>query len=138
MDVKTNKLIENARSMIGAKWVHQGRSEKEVDCAGLIAVAAKKAGFNIVDDLRYGRFPDQNYLLEVLKKNGLKIIPKSKAEPGDLFVARYGGNAQHLMLFSKFENDKIYCIHADSSAGKVVEHPFNKRLFNHICFCLRF
>jgi hypothetical protein len=50
-----NQIIEVARSWLGTKWVHQGRSRAGVDCVGLLIAVGDALGVHYEDKLGYGR-----------------------------------------------------------------------------------
>lgn len=54
-DAERNAFIAAARSMLGVRWRHQGRTVRGVDCGGLVAYAMKATGRPIADTPIYGR-----------------------------------------------------------------------------------
>lgn len=49
-------FVAAARGFIGVPWVHQGRSERGIDCVGLIVLAARAVGIDAPMRADYGRF----------------------------------------------------------------------------------
>ena len=116
----TDEFIAAARSMLGVRFKHQGRSpEFGVDCAGLAACAAVKCGHEPVDRNDYARWPSFSDLLEQVKKNCDQVPPGSE-RPGDLMLFETAGRLQHLGILT--ETNPPSMIHAYAPQRKVVEH----------------
>lgn len=43
------QIVEEARSYLGTKWLHQGRTRDGVDCAGLVACVGNALGLIAYD-----------------------------------------------------------------------------------------
>jgi cell wall-associated NlpC family hydrolase len=121
--ITPQQLIDEARKLVGTPWRHQGRSKLGVDCIGLVLLAAKNAGLDLVKfsgapvPTRYSRHPDPQ-LYDTVQRYCTRI---ESPVPGCL-------------LFFKFDADKhprhfgIYTeqgtmIHAECKTRmQVVEH----------------
>jgi cell wall-associated NlpC family hydrolase len=124
------KIITSARTWLGTPFVHQGRVKgKGCDCLGFIIGVGNEVGIKIknlpikeFDDTNYTKIPDGKLLKKNLD-NLLKPKIKSSAKPGDIFLMNFGGNPQHLGIFSDYPNSPATAIiHCYSGSGKVVEH----------------
>lgn len=82
---KRAKLVEEARTYKGVRWRHQGRTRQGVDCAGLVAVAARDAIGFPHDLTTYERWPHQETVQDYASKWAIRK-DKSEAKPGDVFV----------------------------------------------------
>ena len=49
------EIVEYARTWLGTKWRHQGRSKQGIDCIGLIIRTAEEFGFQYEDSTGYAR-----------------------------------------------------------------------------------
>jgi hypothetical protein len=58
LTINREDVIAEARKWIGTRWVHQGRSQMGVDCAGLVVLVGQSARFAREDMLGYRRSPD--------------------------------------------------------------------------------
>lgn len=119
-------IINEARSMIGVKWAHQGRSRRGIDCLGLCLVVGKQLG--LIDPSRdktnYPRRPDGNRLIEEIK-TVLDIKDIKDMAPGDILVFREYAYACHMAFLSQ-KHGKRYIIHAEANRKKVLEEPLNQ------------
>jgi cell wall-associated NlpC family hydrolase len=51
-------FVSAARGFLGVPWVHQGRSDKGMDCVGLIVLSIRAAGIDVPLTADYGRMQD--------------------------------------------------------------------------------
>ena len=51
------RVVAQAREMVGVRWRHQGRKPWAVDCIGLLIVAMQEAGWEI-GELKNGAMRD--------------------------------------------------------------------------------
>lgn len=86
MGVRT-LIVEEARSWIGVRWRHQGRSrELGVDCSGLIAVVAHKLKLVEYDYVRYSREAQTWNMADHLRKAGMVEKPFMQMDSGDVII----------------------------------------------------
>ena len=121
------KIIEEARKLIGVPFRHQGRDRRYgLDCVGVAVVVSKALGVYVHDRADYGRWPGGNNLLVHIKNSGFKET--TDPQPGDLLVFIMKRFPQHVAIMT----DKGI-IHAHENSKKVVEHGFTdkwkKRLY---------
>lgn len=111
------RIIELSRECLGAPFVHQGRSLKGMDCAGVLVHVLRGLGLPHLDDKGYPRRPFDGMLEKILMAEpSLKQIKKSELEAGDLIVCRIKTAPQHLGICI---GDTV--IHAYQPTGRVVE-----------------
>jgi cell wall-associated NlpC family hydrolase len=112
-------VIENARSWVGVRFRHQGRTRFGVDCLGFIAAVCSELGsttpmMNLPPD--YARAPQQQ-LLSTLQ--GLcRQIP---LQPGALVLIQWP-TVQFPSHAAIYTGSTI--IHSYQAEGKVVEHGY--------------
>lgn len=58
-------IVTYARSWLGTKWVHQGRGEQGIDCAGLLVCTANHFDLPGEDLGGYGRQPGREFLRQI-------------------------------------------------------------------------
>lgn len=117
--------INYARSLIGAKWRHQGRSPWAVDCIGLLVLSLREAGLELEDTTHYSREPwNDNLQAELRKRFG---EPVENYQPGDIAVFKaFSQDPSHVGLIAESRHGGLSLIH--SRAGhKVMEHGFDKK-----------
>lgn len=115
-------IIAIARSAIGTPFVHQGRvAGKGLDCVGLPMYVADRLGVEYVDVIGYPRRPEGGKLeatFDAHVESGVLVRVKiSEMQAGDFLMLRFGGQPQHLAIFTG-EN----IIHSYQQVGKVCEH----------------
>jgi len=71
----SNDIVEHARSWIGTRWVHQGRTSKGIDCAGLLICTAQRFDLPNEDLTGYGRQPGKEFLRQI-KKFTIPVRPR--------------------------------------------------------------
>lgn len=118
--MKASELIAAARSFMGTRFRHQGRSPiTGVDCIGFFIISAHKAGFLPIDFERadYGRAP--NDALE--ERLAFHCEPLEGPEAGCIVAVRWPNDrrAGHIAICTG-EN----LIHCTSEFGCVVEHGY--------------
>ena len=112
-----------ARSYLGVPWVHQGRSRHGLDCVGLAVVCLRDIGLDPPDRADYGRDPDGT--LRAVISGWDALSPVASPEPGDIALIRYKAE-RHIAIVGQ-QPQGLSLIHADSRAGKVVEHLMDDR-----------
>lgn len=125
-------LMAQARSYIGTRFAHQGRSKVTgVDCLGLLLCVAQDAGLKLrqqevalYDRTDYGAFPDAQMLRQQLET---ALEPTQEMSVGDIVLLRIDGRPQHLALISDYPVEGAFgMIHAYAPMRKVVEHRMDE------------
>jgi len=116
-----DKIVAEARSWIGAEWLHQGRSIYGIDCVGLILVVGKKIGAidQNYDNTNYQR---QAQGADLLTPFRCLLDQKSICDilPGDIVVLRDNFFPCHAGIIASKRN-KLTMIHSDALRKKVIE-----------------
>lgn len=122
--------IEYARSLLGVKWQHQGRTPWAVDCVGLIYLSLKAAGIDVDDETHYSREPWKDNLQAKLRGRFGDPIPDDEWEVGDIavFKAPNRGPA-HVALLADYQYGGFSLIHSRNCRVKkcVVEHALDAK-----------
>ncbi len=135
MPVSRAKFIEIAREYRNTPFSHQGRSEKFLDCGGLILVVARRLGLTELEELGYASFPIDGRFDELLEAHTDFLGFESKyphnfngseMKLGDLFSFDYenGEGTRHIAIVTKFERTRYWVIDAQPVYG-VSEHPLS-------------
>lgn len=118
----TTEFIASARSWIGTRWVHQGRTKMGIDCVGLAVIALGEIGVKVEDLKGYRRTAHPILFLEQIRK---QTIPCESPEPGTIGVFRAGRTQPcHVAIFAE-QDGVVTMIHADARVGKVLEERFD-------------
>lgn len=129
-------IVKAARSLLGTRFRHQGRSpETGVDCVGFLVAIARIIDypFEIYDLREYRRTPQPSVLIPLLGKNMLEI-PLEDVGVGDVYLMTAGGRKpRHTAIkatdVTDYERGKVpTLIHALNKPGvnRVVEHPVSQ------------
>jgi cell wall-associated NlpC family hydrolase len=113
--------LEAARTFLGVKYHHQGRSRYGLDCSGLVVVAYRMAGYEIEDVNGYGREPWRDGLRAAVEKN-FPVVVTDEGHPGDVILFRIKHEPQHLAL-----QTETGMIHAYGVTGCVCEMGLDDR-----------
>jgi cell wall-associated NlpC family hydrolase len=99
------KFLEAARSFRGAKWQHLGRTPIRLDCIGIIALAAQRAGFFFEDETCYPREPHDDRLRKGLIDRFGEPLSVKRARPGDIALYRHRkGEPSHVGIVGDHPN----------------------------------
>lgn len=118
------KFIAEARSYLGVRFRHQGRSrETGVDCAGLVILAAQAVLGWGEGPRDYPNRPAESLVFELIRTCARRI-PAAEVLPGDVAMMNYSGATTHFAILT--ESDSL--IHATILVRKVVEIPLDDDL----------
>lgn len=121
-----NALVDAARSMLGTRWRHRGRSLHGVDCAGLVVLAYRQCGVETVDTVLYGREPNRDGAL-VIHATASLGQPLPEGTPlcdGDVLVMRFDIEPHHMAIVAAANyggTPAFNIIHSDGHSGRVLE-----------------
>ena len=74
--ITQNDIVDYARTWLGTRWVHQGRSAQGIDCAGLLIKVAEQFSLPHADMQGYRRDPGRAFLQHV-RDHTLPVKPRS-------------------------------------------------------------
>ena len=120
-------LVVSARKYLGVPFLHQGRSKRGLDCAGLPKLSYADLGTVLPDVRGYGREPFRGRLMQAIIDafgEPFSTSPDADLQPGDIAVFRFRDEPHHIAIVGDSPYGSLTLIHADSSPGcrKVVEH----------------
>jgi cell wall-associated NlpC family hydrolase len=121
LTINREDVIAEARKWIGTRWVHQGRTEHGIDCAGLVILVGQALGLPAEDMLGYRRSPDG-----VLFRNHIfsQTTFEPQPRPGSIGLFREARFPTHTGIFATDETGHLTLIHAYMPYGKVMEERF--------------
>lgn len=130
-------IVAEARTWIGVRWLHQGRSREGVDCAGLIIEVAQGLGLTDFDTADYARQATDESMLELCREH-MTEVPQSDMQPGDVLVMRFDCN-RHIGFVGDYVHGGLSLIHAYAQAPhRVVEHRLSPDWLMRVLGCFRF
>jgi cell wall-associated NlpC family hydrolase len=124
-----DRIVQEARNIIGAEWVHQGRNPGTgIDCIGVIVWVANKVGLEFSDRTNYGREPVGQLLVEEVRERLIEI-PIEEAQHGDVLILRTAGKPlpTHIAILANGDKE-LNLIHSIQigQARKTVEEPYRR------------
>ncbi len=114
-------IIIEARSWVGVPFLHQGRSRRGVDCAGLVIVVGRAiGGFPPQWDFRnYQRQEHPRQMQRLMDEHLLRRTDGEPERVGDIVVIHpKGSTSWHMGIVIG-----SLVVHAYSLEGRVVESP---------------
>lgn len=78
------EFVAASRGYLGVPWVHQGRTERGVDCVGLIVLSLRAIGIEAPLTADYGRMQDYRQARRYLEDYCFR--PSGPALPGDVVL----------------------------------------------------
>lgn len=117
--MKTDEVINEARTWLGIPYQHQGRTQHGIDCAGLVIKVAHSLGLSSFDADGYSRVPSGHRMRRELLAL-TEEVETNEMRPGDILHFAFSHQPQHVALITRA--DPLSIIHADSVVGRVVEH----------------
>lgn len=118
--ISTAQVIENARTWLGVRFVHQGRSRHGVDCLGFVAAMMHELGSDVFLDhlpVNYARSPQASLT------PGLQAVTcEIPLQPGALIIVQWANTPcpSHAAIYT----DTNTLIHCNSIHRKVIEHGY--------------
>ena len=113
-------VVAQARSYLGVRWHHQGRSRAGIDCIGLVIRVARDLGLSSYDITGYGRVPDGKTLRFTMHQQ-LQPLQREPL-PGDVLLFAFERNPLHTAIVTDQPGGGLGMIHAYANMRRVVEH----------------
>jgi len=130
-----NIVITQARKYVGTPFLHQGRTDKGLDCVGLIARVAKDLNLSNYDFLQYNQIPNPILFMSILRScPDWDRISIQEITVGDVLVLKLSEYPCHLAFLAT----ESRIIHALSLRGRVCEHRLSSDWRRKIRDCFRF
>lgn len=119
-------LVTAARSFMGCRWRHQGRSREGVDCIGLVVAARAALGLQTLDVNDYNRKQPGEPMLEYCRLHMLPVqIGDLRA--ADILVMAYG-DFRHMAIVADCVYGGLSLVEAHLEVGKVAERRLDDAL----------
>ena len=115
-------VVEDARSWIGVRWRHQGRTRHGIDCAGLVIMVAAKHGLQDTNPVNYPRRTNGAQFVEYFRAAGMTDVAFADRLPGDVILVQDKGLPCHCGFLSSKRGVDHY-IHGAALRKEVVEEP---------------
>lgn len=125
-------FIAAARTYMGVRFRHQGRSRRGLDCIGLAVAALHDIDRTVWDSPAYGREPATQGLRDALVRNLGEPIPKDQMRAGDIALMRFVGEPSHVGIVTNYPLGGFALLHTFAQMKKVVEHRMDAEWLGNI------
>jgi hypothetical protein len=121
--VSAEDIVKYARSWIGTRWTHQGRTEKGIDCVGLLYKTAQHFNLPGEDILGYRRQPGREFLGHIKKFSLATRLPIN----GAIGIFNDTVMPCHTGVFAVDSTGHVTVIHAEAyPKRRVHEQDYNE------------
>jgi len=120
------KIVEAARSFIGAPYRHKGRNRFGIDCWGLVVLSGRKADVSYADSMDYPSRPTFKDTFRIVQCI-LTAVPMSNLAHGDVVAINAPAHANHLGIVEIDEYNIMWIIHACQRSKMVVRQQVDFR-----------
>lgn len=103
-------IVREARTWLGVRWRHQGRTRDGIDCAGLVIKVAHGCGLTDFDTADYGRVASDESMMALCREH---LLPVTTLQPGDVVVMAFE-NQRHMAIVGDYPQaaGEVSIIHA--------------------------
>jgi hypothetical protein len=136
-DAERAAFIAEARTYLGVRFGHQGRSRHKLDCIGLCVVAMRDIGRPLWDSPAYGTTPATQGLREALVRNLGEPVPKETMRAGDIALMAFEGEPSHVGIITDYPDGGFALLHTFAQMKKVVEHRMDAQWLGYIAEIFR-
>lgn len=131
-DEERAAFIDAARTYLGVKFKHQGRSRNGVDCVGLCVLAMQAIGRTCFDAKTYSRHAQKQGLRAALVRNLGEPIAKDQMRAGDIVLMAFVGEPSHVGIITNHPYGGFALLHTFAQMKKVVEHRMDEQWMDYI------
>lgn len=115
--VKRSDIAKEARTWVGTRYQHMGRTREGIDCVGLVLKVAEPFGLHTyADDVAYSRESKGQELMQPFKQH-MDRISIGRVEPGDVVLFREGPFPQHCGIVVE-DAGRLFIVHAEARARR--------------------
>lgn len=131
-------IVTEARSYIGTRWRHQGRSRSGIDCIGLVIEVAKTVKGWQFDTTDYPRQATDETMIKLFRQHCIEVSKKD-LQPGDAVVIPFENQRHAGIIGDYIVPGEVSLIHAYLKGKKeVIEHRLDSVWYSRIIGAFRF
>ncbi len=123
-----------AHKYINVPFRHRGRTDRGLDCVGLLILAAKDCGYDRYKEFVYGREPD-SVVLEAILATHFDGPIDGPPEINDVVLLRLTPEVAptHVGIITDYPDiNNLGIIHAYGKVQKVVYHRYTQKIADHV------
>jgi len=118
----------HAHKYIGVRFRHRGRTERGLDCVGLVIRCAMDCGYMRYEEFAYGHEPRDSVLQGVLEEHfGEPVTRAPRINDVILMRLRRGGEPSHVGIITTHPNG-LGIIHTHSILSRVTYQRFTPKI----------
>lgn len=129
-------VVAEARTWLGVRYRHQGRSREGVDCIGLPVCIRGELGLPAMDVIGYARASTCSEMLDYCKANMVEVS-RADLQLGDILV-QMDGAVRHMAIVADCAYGGLSIIHAWLPNRRVVECRLDDYFMQTVRGCFRF
>lgn len=118
------EVVAEARTWVGTRWKHQGRTRNGIDCAGLVINVGGALGLMDFDTNDYGPQASDESMVNLCRAH-LVEVGRHEMAPGDVLVTRFAKN-RHLAIMGNYPHGGLSIIHAFTQVRRVTESRYDE------------
>lgn len=128
--IDRSEIRDVARTYLGVRWRHRGRSRTGLDCIGLLVAVGRDLGLSVEDtDREYRKTPDIKLFLDMIRRQTVEGS-MNYIRTGSILMLRQGVYPCHCG-FAVFDPGVTPSfIHAATLKRSVVEEPLAQHMAN--------
>ena len=130
------EIVSVARTFLGSRYVHQGRSRAGLDCIGLPVCVRAELGLPELDVSGYARATTDAEMLNFCRTY-MAVVARSDLQPGDILV-QMNGTVRHMAVVADYLHGGLSIIHAWLPRRRVVECRLDDHFMATVRGCFRF
>jgi len=119
------QIVEEARTWLGVKWQHQGRTKHGIDCVGIPIMVGMVLELTTYNPIDYPRRPDGSFLKQF--DEHLIRKPVRDAVDGDVLVFSESGHVCHCGIHTTKHGEPAV-LHSHAKRRQVIEEPLTQAL----------
>mgnify|MGYP000308850099 CR=1 FL=1 len=129
--------VATARSYLGTRWLHQGRTREGIDCIGLVIEVAKHVKGWTYDITDYARQATDETMLNLCHHH-LEAKGLHEVQPGDVLIMAFDHQRHAAIVGDYPAPHEVSIIHAYATSRAVVEQRLDTMWSNRVIGCFRF
>jgi len=132
-------VVRVARSMLGCRYAHQGRSRAGLDCIGLPVLVRAELGLEALDAAPgYAKTSAAFEMIDFCRAQMVEVAP-ADIQPGDILVQIHG-MTRHMAIVCDYPlcPDSLGIIHAWLPNRRVTECRLDDAFMQTVRGCFRF
>lgn len=131
VQVTRERIVSEARALLGVPWLHQGRAKEfGIDCLGMLISIARSLGHEPQNDFTNYRRRSPGTALKAGLEREMDVIALDELKDGDVVLIWFPRDEEprHVGVIATglYERMIIHCFEPKQGGGRVAEEPFRR------------